>query len=250
MEKIIYAVLAVSEDKQAAASCLINGIKGFFGASLYPVFYNDLAAAVSEMVVPGDCIRKEMALAYASVISELNRTATLLPMRFGSVVESDEEISRLLANHYNAFANNLNEVNGKVEFGLKLLWDYEKGCDRIRANLNYCESDAGCYFSKATASTVYLLEKIKQHRLEDALLKHVESLVDEISLHLALVAPTCKFKKLVTNNIILDAAFLVDESKSKIFIEAIEMLTERHNDLHFLLTGPWPPYSFTEITVA
>jgi hypothetical protein len=54
---------------------------------------------------------------------------------------------------------------------------------------------------------------------------------------------------MVTNSILLDAVFLVKKNKKDEFIQAISTFKQQHDDLQFLLTGSWPPYSFVDIVI-
>lgn len=248
MSKVIYAILHTTGSKEQMRSSVSN-THGFFGSSLYVLFYKDIAAVVSGITTFKDLISKEMVLTYASIIAELNDKATLLPMRFGTIVNSDDTISQLLVNHYDSFRNNLKKVENKMEFGLKLIWNYEKSSEKIREKVEADFTGSGSYFTRSTASTSYLMEKIKKHRLEDALLSQAEHLIEDITLPLNQLASMSKLKKMVSNNIILDAVFLVDKNLYSSFTHLVERFPATYNNIRFLLTGPWPPYSFTEVDI-
>jgi glycosyltransferase involved in cell wall biosynthesis len=227
----------------------MKGIQGISGSTLYALSFKDISVAVSDFTPSKYTLTKELAIDFARVIEELSQSVTLLPIRFGTFLKSDEMINQLLINHCDSFLNNLQKVENKYEFGLKVLWNYEKCSEEIRVKAESEEVKSDDYFSKSTIHTNYLLEKIKKHQLEDALLRHVEQLIEEISRHLAQINPDCKFKKMVTHSIILDAVFLVEKNKKDDFIQAIKELKQQQSDLNFLFTGPWPPYSFVEITI-
>ena len=227
----------------------IKNIQGIAGSKIYAITFDEISVAVSDFTASNQTINKELALDFARVIEELSQQFTLLPIRFGTFLKSDEIIRELLSENYNAFFENLQKVENKHEFGLKVIWDYEKCSEKIRSKVESEEFNAEKYFSKSTINTNYLLEKMKKHRLEDAVLKHVELLIEEISRYLAQINPECKFKKMLSQNIILDGVFLIEKQKKNEFIDAIEALKQQHGDLHFLLTGPWPPYSFVEIQI-
>jgi hypothetical protein len=249
MKKIIYAIIS-SNRNHAELSALVKGFNGILGSDLYLLSFKDISIAVSDFTPPKDGIKKELAIDFARVIEELSQQVTLLPVRFGTFLKSDEIIHQLLMNHYDSFLKNIQKVDNKYEFGLKVLWDYEKCSDKIRGKAALEVVKVGDYFSTNTIHTNYLLEKIKKHKLEDALLKNAEQLIEEIIRHLKLINPDCKFKKMVTNSIILDAVFLVNKNKKEEFIQAISGLKQQHDDLQFLLTGPWPPYSFVDIVIS
>jgi len=46
---------------------------------------------------------------------------------------------------------------------------------------------------------------------------------------------------------ILSAAHLVKRDKVGLYREKLAEMRQNRADLHFLLSGPWPPYSFANI---
>ncbi len=46
---------------------------------------------------------------------------------------------------------------------------------------------------------------------------------------------------------ILNTSFLVDNGRHREFVTAVEELDARLSDVDLVLTGPWPPYSFTSV---
>lgn len=248
MEKIIYAIIDSGSGDHSTKDPGLD-VQGISGSELYILPWQNISAAVSNYTSSGSSITRDHAIDYARVIEELSQQYTLLPIRFGTVVKSDEIIIKLLADHYDAFVTNLQTVKNKYEFGLKVIWDYAKCSEKIRVKLENEDLDPTNYFKKNTVNTNYLLEKIKIHRLEDALLKHVEELIAEIVALLEQINPDCKFKKMSSQNIILDAVFLVEKPRITEFQLVIKSLKQQHDDLDFLLTGPWPPYSFINITI-
>ena len=51
---------------------------------------------------------------------------TVIPMSFGTVFKTDHDIKELLRSAYDAFSDVLSKMHGKVEFGLKVLWDRDQ----------------------------------------------------------------------------------------------------------------------------
>ena len=249
MDKIIYAIMGKSCSR-SELNDLVKNIEGISGSTLYALSFREIAVAVGDFSSSKFAITKELAIDFARVIEQLSQKLTLLPIRFGTFLKSDDDILQLMEDHHDSFYNNLLKVANKAEFGLKVMWDYEKGVEKIKGKSEEEEVKAETYFTKSTANTNYLLDKIRKHKLEDALLHHVEQLIGEISGHLSIINPDCKFKKMVSKTLILDGVFLVDKNKKDEFVRAVDLLKQQHDDLHLLLTGPWPPYSFVEIDQA
>jgi hypothetical protein len=53
-----------------------------------------------------------------------------------------------------------------------------------------------------------------------------------------------KLKRLKTENLLLDAVYLVERDRQNDFKEAFEHIKGPHTDFKFLFSGPWPPYNF------
>ena len=132
---------------------------------------------------------------------------------------------------------------------MKVLCDSETFSTKISAQAAAVEVQPHEYFSTDTVHTNYLLEKIKINKLEDSLFQYVDQLIEDISQYLTQINPDSKYKKMVTNSILLDAVFLVKKNKKDEFIQAISTFKQQHDDLQFLLTGSWPPYSFVDIVI-
>ncbi|EAR13312.1 hypothetical protein PI23P_02422 [Polaribacter irgensii 23-P] len=248
MKKVIYAILLTNQRHRKMRD-LVKGMKGIMGAEIYALSFKDVSIAVSDFTSSKDTTNRELAIDFAGVIEVLSQQITLLPVRFGTFIKTDEIVHQLLVNHYDSFFRNLQKVENKCEFGLKILCDYDTFSKKISAQAAAVEVQPLAYFSANTIHTNYLLEKIKINKLEDSLFKYVEQLIEDISQHLTQINPESKYKKMVTNSILLDAVFLVKENKKDEFIQAISSFKQQHDDLQFLLTGSWPPYSFVDIVI-
>ncbi len=246
MNKIIYAILGLPKSA-ITSKCLLMETTGLLGEALYPVSFENISVIVSNCGSHKQTWVKDSVLEFAAVIEKLSEQANLLPVRFGTILQSDEAIMELLLNFHEALESNLRRVANKTEFGLKVLWDYEILKNKIKEKSGTVEVKAGDYFKQNTQYTNYLLIKIKKHKLDDAVLHYVENFIEEINHCLMPLNPVSRFKKMVSNSIMLDAVFLIEKSKHNDFKNIIENFGRQHADLQFLLTGPWPPYSFVDI---
>src|SRR4030095_13635576 len=87
------------------------------------VHFRDLAAVVSD--TPREVIdaTRENILAHERVNEAVMRSHTVIPMSFGTVFKTREDIVELLRGAYEAFTDVLGKIEEKLEYGLKLLWD-------------------------------------------------------------------------------------------------------------------------------
>jgi hypothetical protein len=59
-----------------------------------------------------------------------------------------------------------------------------------------------------------------------------------------------RYERLQTPNLLLSAYYLVERVLAGDFRAAYERLRRARSDLKYLISGPWPPYSFCHIPAA
>ncbi|MCX6241205.1 MAG: GvpL/GvpF family gas vesicle protein [Bacteroidetes bacterium] len=250
MKLLIYAIVSV-KDAPGTLNSLLTGMKGTSGMPLYSVPFNEVSVVVSNINSEGLNASQTDAIGYAGLIETLAQKFTLLPMRFGSVMGSTQEIADMLGKNMNEILRNLEKVEDKFEFGLKIFCDSEK----VRAGLK-AKSAASAKLIDKPAPEIkhsvyldYVNQKLKEHRLEELLMAYVDSVIAEIKGTLARLNSIDKFRKTGAEKNIIDAVFLLDKNKKAELIKVVEGFKKQYPELDFILTGPWPPYSFIDITI-
>ena len=93
---------------------------------VYTINYKDMAAVVSDVpITPLDSTRENV-LAHERVNETVMRDHTVIPMSFGTIFKTREDIVELMRSAYDAFTDVLNKMQDKLEFGLKVLWDRDE----------------------------------------------------------------------------------------------------------------------------
>ena len=250
MESLIYTIISVKKDP-GKLNNLLKEIKGLSGADLYAVTFNEISAVVSDLNRADIIADKTNALVYAGVIETLSQQFTLLPMRFGSVMESPDAILQMLERNDIEIQKNLQRVENKVEFGLKVFCDSEKLLETLIANSETEPKTDTNPLSEIKNSIFrdYVNQKLKTHRLEELLVNHVDSVVDGLSDHLNGMNAVSKFKKMLTPTTIIDAVILLKKEHKEQLIAEVRAFQNNYSGLNFVLTGPWPPYNFVETTI-
>jgi uncharacterized protein YjgD (DUF1641 family) len=172
---------------------------------------------------------------------------TVIPMSFGTVFRSEEDVTELLRSTYQAFSDVLDKMQDKIEFGLKVLWDREK----VIANLEKQNDEISRLkdeISRHTTTSTYFA-RMQLGRLVDSALEEMSSqYVADVHDALKPVAVASRSNKPIGDRMILNAAFLVDRNAEKPFDERVKAISRQYEDLlTFKYTGPWPPYNFVTI---
>src|SRR5205814_5184023 len=87
---------------------------------LYTIHHGALAAVVSDTpVVPYDPTR-ENALAHEHAIETVMREFTVIPMSFGTIFRTEDDVVEFLKDTSDALQDVLRKLKDKIEFGLKV----------------------------------------------------------------------------------------------------------------------------------
>jgi hypothetical protein len=264
MKKLIYAIVDTKQDASVRLMKTLEGIRGVSGSALEIVLFNFRPDVTGISAVSSDVDRKDIipnntnTIEYAGVIDKLFQQFTLLPVRFGSLMESNEIIEKLLERNYKEIQQNLQKVENKCEIGLKVFCDPEKFHAELRAKAEV-EVQKSVFQEKDEAANEnsiyrnYLIKKLKIFRFEESLSGYVDNIIEEITKHLVPLDTIWKFKKTTTAANIIDAVFLIEKEakreKNAVLIQSVKELQNKYPGLSFVLIGPWPPYSFVDITL-
>ena len=170
---------------------------------------------------------------------------TVIPMSFGTVFKTDDDIMELLRSAYDAFSDVLNKMQDKFEFGLKVLWDRDQIIREIEEEDEDIRRLKG-EISSQKGSTYFA--RMQYGRLIDAALQaRSERYVTEIFEALRDVSVASRSNKPIGDRMIMNAAFLVARDAEQAFDARVKDIGQRYDKLTFKYTGPWPPYNFVNI---
>jgi gas vesicle protein GvpL/GvpF len=212
---------------------------------VYTVLYEDIAAVVSDAPMEVLDATRENVLAHERVNEAVMRYQTVIPMSFGTVFKTRDDIVELLRGAHGAFQDVLTKMENKVEFGLKVLWDR----DAMIRNIEHDDEDIRRLKTEiATQKGSTYFARVQYGRLVDgALQSRSEQYVSEIFEALRDVCVASRANKPIGDKMIMNAAFLVDRDREAAFDARVKNLGAKYDTLTFRYTGPWPPYNFVNI---
>src|SRR5581483_11796128 len=105
---------------------------GGSGEMVYVVTHGDIAAVVSRTPVFIFDPTRENALSHEHVIETVMKTHTIIPMSFGTVFRTDDDIREVLRSIYVSLKDVLKQMEGKLEFGLKVTWDRDRIIEELK----------------------------------------------------------------------------------------------------------------------
>jgi gas vesicle protein GvpL/GvpF len=214
-------------------------------AEVHTVHFRDIAAVVSNAPMVVQDPTRDNVLAHQRVNETVMQQHTVIPMSFGTVFKTDDDIMELLRSAYDAFTDVLNKMQDKFEFGLKVLWDRDQIIRKIEEEDEDIRRLKG-EISSQKGSTYFA--RMQYGRLIDAALQaRSERYVAEVFEVLRDVSVASRSNKPIGDRMIMNAAFLVARNLEQAFDARVKDIGQRYDKLTFKYTGPWPPYNFVNI---
>ncbi len=198
-------------------------------------------------------------LAFARVIADLGRDRTVLPVRYGTLLENEDQAREMLRRKRAAFAAALAEVDGCVEMSLRVLLP---SCQLAAAVGSGSRTDS-CRLPLPTAAAdckpadgiAYILRRRTHYLNQDNARELDEGRVGRFRAAFAGLFVSCRPEEWrvgepsrVSGRVRRYPAlhFLVRRENLERFRQAFRRMEEVESD-PVLLTGPWVPYNFVNL---
>ena len=234
----------------------VEGIGGN-GSKVYTINHGDLAAVVCDSPDTEyyKVDRKNTTL-HELAIQKVMKEYTVLPVGFGCVAKNADQIkNNVLEKHYDELSKMLQDMEGKLEIGLKAIWrdnhviyqellkeepGIKQSVDRLiykGASLEF--SDVVLKSCNLGDKLVAAIERIKKRESEQLLSSLEPFALDRHS------------KKIFSPLMIFNEAFLIANERKEDFDDRVDDLDQRcGKDIKFMYSGPLPPYSFVNFRIA
>ncbi|NTV63928.1 MAG: GvpL/GvpF family gas vesicle protein [Oscillochloris sp.] len=243
--KYLYAIIRCA-DRRVIPACGIHER----GARVYTIPYRNLAAVVSDSPYEEyDSSRRNM-LAHTRVLEAVMQQYTILPICFGVVAPDADTISeRLLVRSYNDLEAQLDELDGRIELGLKAFWtdeqffrslaDQDPGIRTLRQSI-VGRPPERTYYDRIRLGEL-VEQAVAQRRYEESerILASLRPLARSVIVH-----------PVLTDRMLVNASFLINRSEEAHFDQAVRDLDANVGpQVLFKYVGPVPPYNFVNLNV-
>lgn len=245
--KYIYAIIETDKPQEFSAP----GI-GDRGDKVYTMHQNGLAAVVSSSPVVKYRVSRDNTMAHQKVLEEVMKKFTLLPVRYCTIAEKEEDIKeKVLKAKYKEFKDLLGEMKDKTELGVRAIWT---NMEQIFGEVIEENKDIGQLKEKIAKESS--LSKRREgmmkvgEMVKEALEKKKEYEEKEIMTVLKPLNVDLKTHKVYGDRNIFNAAFLVRKEKEGEFDEKINELEKKLGERTKLeYFGPVPPCNFVEVII-
>ena len=195
------------------------GQNGVGNREVFPIHFKDITAIASNTRFMEYDPNEANTLAHENVIQEvLKQDLTIAPMRFCTIVRTRDDAMRLLQSAYLPFKRNILKIRDKLEFDVKAFLDIEG-----------------------------LREEITD---DDALVERSRDIAVNLNVKLKGISDDLVLEEQITEDMIMNASFLVHKARVKEFYEEISDFDRQFTDkLKIRISGPTAPYNFVEMPV-
>ena len=242
--------------------CIINGIEnrrfgpiGINNREVKLVPYKDIAAVVSPTpVINFDRLdKKELTRnvdTHQQVNEEIMKEYDVVPMTFGIIAPSVDEVMRILEKAYLQFKTALKNIAGKAEFAVQVWWDLKKLLEEL-ANTN---PEIRKLKQKVAlkGSILGMPMKLKLGKLiqKEAEIQR-QTFINDIHAFLRNLSLDSTSNKLIDDKMIANFSFLIEKAKESELDKKMQELGKKYEGkLRFKYIGPMPPYSFVKINLS
>jgi hypothetical protein len=239
----VYGVVAAAD----AASISHTGVEG---SPVRSVSEGDLAALVSD-VAGGALAAAREVRAHWRVLEAVSAQATILPVRFGTVMTDDEAVrTELLAANAEHLAALLKELAGRVQLVVKGIYQQDEllrgvvaespKVAALRKRIEGLPDDAG-YYERIRLGELVAAEVERRREMDAA----------RAVARLEPLAVAARSEGLGTPDTAFNLAFLVERERLDEFSAAVTALIDELGDrVAVRYVGPLAPYSFADAELA
>jgi len=244
--KYIYCITEISQERNFGPI----GI-GERGDEVLTIGYDDLSMVVSSCPMATVSANSENILSHQKVIEKvMNEFDSVLPVRFGTVASSADEVRNLLDRRYREFKSILTEMDHKVELGVKGMWrnmiavfdEVVQDNKDVKALKRRIADNPTGNNTQAKIEIGKMVECALQSKKE----QEAQTVVDALRR----TAFDHKLNKTAGDEMFMNAAFLVSKGREKEFDNIMDDLSDEYEDrAEFAYTGPLPAFNFVNMVI-
>ncbi|MCF8352785.1 MAG: GvpL/GvpF family gas vesicle protein [Bacteroidales bacterium] len=245
--KYIYCIIATEYDSNFGAI----GVGGR-GDLVTTIGFDGLCMVVSDHPLTKFTVNPENILAHQKVIEEVMKEfSSVLPLKFGTIAATPDEIRNLLNRRYSEFMELLKGFDNKIEVNLKCWWkdmaeiykEIDNKCEPLKHIRKQMEQETDQQKKKEK-----MIEAGKL--VETALKEKKEEQAEEILMAFRKSVFEYKEKNTTGEAMFFNTAFLINSGREKEIDNIISDLDQKYLDrIDFSYTSPLPVFNFIDLKI-
>jgi hypothetical protein len=194
-----------------------------------------------------------VARAHEDVLEAALGSGPIVPMRICTIFRGEEQVRRMLADGESAFSEALDRLDGRAEWGVKVIADRARVAQMVRTRGRSASSGSSRASGPAGEGGAYLGRKQEDRYLRelvdvviDEAVRESHARLEEWAAASELLPPQRPEVAGYEGELVLNGAYLVDHDRVEAFEGVVQGLSHQYSDagLSFDLTGPWPAFHF------
>lgn len=183
-------------------------------------------------------VEQHPAILHNQIMEELMQKCTILPFSFPTLLTAKVSLEDIFAPHYQELKTKLKALHQKVEYSLKLQMPIPKPSDEQQPNI---------FANKSTSAHQYMMQRYKAYQQKQQAIRQATTYYEHLIHQLSDFVLNHKVQYLPKPNINLQSYFLIEAKYQNDFKKKLEQEIQIKPDYHFLISGPWACYNFTNL---
>jgi len=220
---------------------------------VYTIPHEGLAAVVSLSPLPDfSKLSQEEAVRYLlihqQVTEQLMQSYSILPVKFGTVLQNETQVKRLLIQGQARLQATFQQLSGLMQMEVMVLWDLPQIFQKIGQTAEIIAQQAElaqASVAEQVAQKIALGQMVKV-----ALEKRRLALQEAIKPTLQAIAKATVINPLMDDRMVLNLGLLLDEHGETALDNCLETIDQQfEGTLTLRCVGPLPPHSFATVSV-
>ena len=215
------------------------------GDELWSSSYKDVAAVISNSPIKKYPVSRENCLGHQRAVESVMKEGfTVLPVRYCTIAENEEQVKKILKRDHARFKSLLSKMKNKVELGLKAIFDEKQIYQNILSKNKEIRLSKERLINQPLEKTYQ--ERAKLGMMVEAALNGEKDKARTLALRsLEGLAEDCVVNDNYGERMFLNASFLVDRSKEEEFNRKVDELNEKLGQgVKLKYVEGLPPFNF------
>ena len=219
---------------------------GIDGADTYTLHIRDIAAVVSDSGKKTYEVL-DYGITHQKVLEKIMKEFCLIPMSFGQTAP-EGDIKTFLSRNYPTLKHYFSKLDGKTELGLKVTRKIDTTIKEIAASNIKIRAMRPQIQGKPLDKTFRMRLELGTNVARE-LDRRGDKIASDIFARLRAISADGRLNKNLSDEMILNAAFLVDKKKEQDFDNCVNTLEQEYGDKLLLKYVIAPPFNFVNVRI-
>jgi hypothetical protein len=219
---------------------------GLDGEKVYTIHYREIAAVVSDSATKTFEVL-DYGITHQQALEKIMKEFCVIPMSFGQTA-TEGEIKTFLSRNYAKLRVYFTKLAGKTELGLKVTWKIDSAIKEIASSNIKVRAMKKQITGKPFEKT-YRQRLTLGTTIAEELTRREEKIASVIFSRLGEISEDSKINPNLSEEMVLNAAFLVDKSREGEFDALVNTLESEFGEKLLMKYVVAPPFNFVNVRI-